>query len=146
MQRARFYRGSWPLETPCKYFNLAIGGGLGRMKLLKKWGRERFYVWCSYSCTISFLVKVLLAKLKCLYIQYAWISIMKKQNCNQNVKVGKVVDFIKPFDHYYHKFNFGKFFRCPAKLKKNLKLKFRSKFNYRFTNHGYLHSAAWKTL
>ena len=67
---------------------------------------------------------------------------MKKQNCNQNVKVGKVVDFVKPFDHYYHKFIFGKFFRCPVKLKKNLKLKFRSKFNHAFTNHGYLHSAA----
>ena len=33
------------------------------------------------------------------------------------------------------------FFNCPAKLKSNLKLKFRSKFNHGFTNHGYLYSA-----
>ena len=38
------------------------------------------------------------------------------------------------------------FFNCLVKLLRNLKLKFRSKFNHDFTNHGYLHSAAWKTL
>ena len=27
-----------------------------------------------------------------------------------------------------------------------MKLKFRSKFNHSFTNHGYLHSAVWKAL
>ena len=27
-----------------------------------------------------------------------------------------------------------------------MKLKFRSKFNHDFTNHGYLHSAVWKAL
>ena len=31
----------------------------------------------------------LLVKLKNLYIQYAWISTMKKQNSNQNLKVEK---------------------------------------------------------
>ena len=30
-----FYGCSWPLETPCKDFNLVIGGGLGWMKCLK---------------------------------------------------------------------------------------------------------------
>ena len=40
-------------------------------------------------------MKILLAKLKNLYIQYAWISIMKKQNSNQNVKVEKMVVFVK---------------------------------------------------
>ena len=48
--------------------------------MVKKWGRERFYISCNYSCTISFLMKILLAKLKNLYIQY--ISIIKKQNSN----------------------------------------------------------------
>ena len=38
------------------------------------------------------------------------------------------------------------FFNCPVKLKSNLKLKFTSKFNHGFTNHGYLHSAVWKAL
>ena len=51
-----------------------------------------------------FLVKILLVKLKYLYIQYAWISIMKKQNNNQNGKVEKMVVLVKTFDHYHHKF------------------------------------------
>ena len=29
---------------------------------------------------------------------------MKKQNSNQNVKVGKMVVLVKAFDHYHHKF------------------------------------------
>ena len=51
---------------------------------------------------------------------------MKIQNSNQNVKVEKMV----VFDHYHQKFNFGNFFSCLVKLKKNLKLKFRPKFNH----------------
>ena len=50
--------------------------------------------------------KNLLVKLKYLSIQYAWISIMKKQNSNQSVKVEKIVVLIKTFDHYHHKFQF----------------------------------------
>ena len=50
------------------------------------------------------MVKILLVKLKYLYIQYAWISIMKKQNSNQNGKVEKMVVLYKAFDHYNHKF------------------------------------------
>ena len=69
------------------------------------------------------------------------MSIMKKQNSNRNEKVKKMVAFNKTFDHYHHKFNFGKFFSCPVKLQQNLKLKFRLKFNHGFTNHGYLYSA-----
>ena len=41
-------------------------------------------------------MKILLAKLKYLYIRYAWISIMKKQN--SNVKVEKMVVLVKTFD------------------------------------------------
>ena len=36
------------------------------------------------------------------------------------------------------------FFDCPVKLWRNLKLKFRSKFDHHFTNYGYMHSAVWK--
>ena len=43
---------------------------------------------------MSFEVKILLVKLKNLYIQFAWISIMKKQNSKQNVKVEKIVVFL----------------------------------------------------
>ena len=39
---------------------------------------------------------MLLAKLKYLYIRYAWISIMKKQN--SIVKVEKMVVLVKTFD------------------------------------------------
>ena len=49
-------------------------------------------------------MKILLVKLKYLYIQYAWISIMKKQNSNQNVKFEKMVVLVKTFYHYHHKF------------------------------------------
>ena len=59
-------------------------------------------------------MKVLWANLKDLYIQYAWTSIMKKQISNQNVKVEKM--FVKTFDYYYHKFNFGNFSICSVKL------------------------------
>ena len=38
------------------------------------------------------------------------------------------------------------FFNCPVKLWRNLKLKFRSKFNHGSTNPGYLRSAVWKAL
>ena len=58
-----------------------------------------------------------LFKLKNVYIQYAWISIMTKQNSNQNVWVEKMVVFVKTFDHYHHKFRIGNFFSCPVNLK-----------------------------
>ena len=58
-----FYGGRWPLITPCKDFNLAIVGGLSWMKWLKM-GQRKVYISCSYSWTISFLVKILLVKLK----------------------------------------------------------------------------------
>ena len=53
---------------------------------------------------MSFLVKTLLVNLKYLYIQYVWISIMKKQNSIQNRKVEKMAPLVKIFDHCYHKF------------------------------------------
>ena len=52
---------------------------------------------------------ILLSKLKNLYIQYASISIMKKQNINQNVRVKKMVVFVKSFNHYHHRFSFNTF-------------------------------------
>ena len=70
-------------------------------ELVKKWGWERFYISCNYSCTISFMIKILLVKLKYLYIQCALLSIMKKQNNNQNVRVKEMVVFVKTFDHYH---------------------------------------------
>ena len=57
-----------------------------------------------------------------------------------------MVVFVQTFDHYHHKFSFGNFFNYPVKLQKNLKLKFRSKFNHGFTYHGYLHTTVQKAL
>ena len=101
------------------------------------------YISCNYSYTISFLVKILLVKLKYLYIQYAWISIIKKQNSNENGKVEKMVVLVKLLFIAITSFNFC---NCPVKLWRSLKLKFRSKFNHDLTNHGYLHHALWKSL
>ena len=58
-------------------------------------GQGKVYIPCNYSWIISFLVKILLVKLKYLYTQYAWISIMKKQNNNQNLNVEKIVVLVK---------------------------------------------------
>ena len=49
-------------------------------------------------------MKALLDKLKYLYIQYDWISVMKKQNINQNARVEKMVALTKIFDHYHYMF------------------------------------------
>ena len=68
---------------------------------------------------------------------------MKKQNSNQNGKVEKMVVLVKTFDHYHHKFQL---FQLSCKIAKECELKFRSKFNHGFTNHGYLDSAVWKAL
>ena len=106
-------------------------------------GQGKVCISCNYSCTISFLVKILLVNLKYLYIQYAWTSIIKKQNRNQNVKVEKMVVLVKTFDHYYHKFEL---FQLPCKVVKEFETEIKSKFNHGFTNHGYLHSAVWKSL
>ena len=38
-----FLRDSWPLKTPCKNVNLAIGGGLGWMKWLKNGAGKSLY-------------------------------------------------------------------------------------------------------
>ena len=62
--------------------------------MVKQWDKERLYISCNYSFSIFFSVKILLAKLKNLYIQYAWVSIMKNHSSNQNVKVKKMVVFV----------------------------------------------------
>ena len=62
--------------------------------MVENWGRKKFYILCNYSYIITLLVNILLVKLKYLYIQYAWISIMKKQNSNQNVKIEKMMAFV----------------------------------------------------
>ena len=57
-----FHGESWPLKAPCKDYNLVIVGRLGWMKWVKM-GQGNVYISCNYSCTISFLVNILLIKL-----------------------------------------------------------------------------------
>ena len=39
-----FIGGSLPLKTPCKVFNLTIGGGLGQTKWLKNGAGKNLYL------------------------------------------------------------------------------------------------------
>ena len=73
-------------------------------EIVKKRGQGKVFISCNYSCTILFLVKILLVKLKYLYIQQDYVSIMKKQNSTQNVKIKKMVVLVNTFDHLHHKF------------------------------------------
>ena len=77
------------------------------------------YISCNYACSISFLEKILLIKLKYLYIQYTGISIMKKQNSNQNEKVEKMMLLVKTFDHDHHKFQL---FQLSCKIVKGFEI------------------------
>ena len=113
-----FHGGRWTLKKPCKDFNLAIGGGLGRMERLKNGAGKSLYL-SNYFCTISSLEKILLINLKYLHIQYAWMSIMKSQNINQNGKVENIVVLVKTFDHYHHKFQI---FQLSCKIIKEFEL------------------------
>ena len=45
-------------------------------------------------------MKILLVKLKYLYIPYAWILIKKNEDSNQNVKVEKMVVLVKTYDKF----------------------------------------------
>ena len=62
------------------------------------------------------------------------------------LKRERMVEFVKTYGHYHDKFKFGHFFHFLSKILKDLHLKFRSKFNYVLTNHGYLHSAILHVL
>ena len=84
---------------------------LGEMD--KKCGGSRFYLSCIYFCTLYFLVKILLVKLKnlntlaCLNLSYG----QAKQQPKRWMKVndGKMAGFINAYDQYPKKFNFGLF-------------------------------------
>ena len=59
-------------------------------EMIQKWGKEKFIFHVIIPATHPFWWKFYWLKYLC--IQYAWISIMKKQNSNQNVKVEKMED------------------------------------------------------
>ena len=67
-------------------------------------GQRNVYISCNYSCTISFLVKILLVKLEYYYIVFSMLESQSwKKNSNQNEKIEKMVVLVKTFDHYHHK-------------------------------------------
>ena len=115
---------SWKLKNGWERWSPMVGNGEGQGNV---------YFSCIYSCTIPFLMKTLLFKLNYLYIQYAWISIMK-------TKMGRMKGWRYLSKLLTITITSFKYFNCPVKLLRNLKLKFRSKCNHDFTNHGYLHS------
>ena len=72
-----------------------------------QWKRTRFYLSWNYSCTLYLSVKIKLKNpLTSAYLNLNYGT--KKKT--KNVKVTKVVEFIKTCDHYPRKFNFGHFF------------------------------------
>ena len=76
-----FYRESWLLETPCKYFNLAIRGLVGRGKLSKSGIGEGFM--------FRIIIPALYLFWRKLGFQHVWILIVKKQNTNQKCESWK---------------------------------------------------------
>ena len=81
--------------------------------MVKKWGKEMFIFHAIIPTLYTFSWKFYW--LKYFYIQYAWISIMKNHNSNQNGKVEKMMVLVKTFDHYHHKFHL---FQLPCKIVK----------------------------
>ena len=96
-------------QKDLKDFNLAIGKGLGKM--VKKCGRARFYLSWNYSCTLYFLAKILLVRLRKLHT-----SACMNLDYGTAKQYPKMVRFIKTGDQYPHKFNFGHFFSSPVKM------------------------------
>ena len=83
-------------------------------EIVKKWAREMFIFHAIIAALYPFL-----GKLKYLYIQYAWISIMKNQNSNQNGNVEKMVLLLKTLDYYHHKFQL---FQLSCKIVKEVEI------------------------
>ena len=78
-------------------------------------GQGKLYILCNYSCTISFLVKIILFKVTlysvCLNLNH------EKENSNQNMKVGKMLVLVEALDHYHHKFQlFQLSFKIPKEF------------------------------
>ena len=68
-------------------------------EMVKKQGRARLYISCNYSCTLYFLVKILLVKLKKFTLQHAWSYIVAQQNINQKLyacKDGRIYQNLLP--------------------------------------------------
>ena len=110
-------------------------------EIIKKWGRTKFCLSCNYSCTLYFLVDILLVNLKNPYTS-AYLNV----NYSTEKHSSKMVEFIKTCDQYPHKFNFGQFEISSETVPGDLNLKFRPKFNHEVNNHDCLHYAIIKAL
>ena len=79
--------------------------------MVKKQGRARLYISCNYySCTIYFLVKILLVKDPS-HFSMLVTKLWHGKTESKNVKAAKMVEFIKTCDQCPpRRFNFGNFF------------------------------------
>ena len=80
------------------------------MKWLKK-GQAKVFFDIIYLCTLYFLVKILLVKLKILHtLAYVNVNYGTKKTETKTVKFGRMVQFIETYDQCPRKFNFSHFF------------------------------------
>ena len=73
--------------------------------MVKKQDRARFYVSYNCFCTLYFLMKLLLVKLKNLRTS-ALLNLNYGTTEIKNIKVAKMMELIKTFDQYPHKWSF----------------------------------------
>ena len=118
------------------------------MKTFGNWRRARLAEMIKKWCTEKFIFHVIIPALYPFWWKFYWLSqstfifSMLESRSRKN-KIGTKMWRLKLLTITIASFNF---FNCPVKSLTNLKLKFRSKVNHGFTNHGCLHSAVWKAL
>ena len=95
-------RESWPLETPCKDFNLAIGGGLGWMDSLKNGAGKRFIFHAIIPALYPFWWKFYWLSQSAFIFSMLGSQSWKNKEAMKMWSCYKIVLFFKNFDHYHH--------------------------------------------
>ena len=112
--------------------------GLGRAHRLGVGGDFKVIIWrASHKRMRPFFIDYVKEPLYSVSLN---LNDVKHENGNQNVKVEKIAVFVKTFDYYHHKFDFGTFFSCLVKLK------LTSKFNHDFTRIIALYAVLFEKL
>ena len=111
--------------------------------MVKKWGREKFILHAIIPALYPFWWKFYWLSLSTFIFSMLGTQSWKNKIVTKIWKLKRWWYLSKLLTITITSFNF---FNCPVKLQRNLKLKFRLKFNHGFTNHGYLHIAVWKVL
>ena len=79
-------------------------------EMVKKQGRARLHISCNYSCTLYFLVNILLIKGPSRF-SLLEAKLWHNKAKTKNIKAAKMVKLIKTCDQYPCRFNFGNFFK-----------------------------------